>query len=144
MKKIKFAVLVLSSIMAFSVIFVFERNAWPVGSSIAGVCLGFLGPAAWSAFQDLADTEDWKEVQRKLERGKIIDKDTIVRISFAYLFRIKIEDKYFLIKNERNTNKFQPVGGVYKLKESEKIALKNLFHIIFIQKIMFLLFTTCL
>lgn len=101
----------------------------PVGSSISGIVLGFSLPAVVTALQDITDTTNWKEAQRKLQRGKIINGDTIVRISFAYLFRIKVGDKYFLVKNERNTNKFQPVGGVYKLKDNEKIELKNLFHI---------------
>lgn len=37
-----------------------------------------------------------------------------VRFSCAYLFRIKINDKYFLVKDEQGRNTFQPVGGVYK------------------------------
>ena len=44
--------------------------------------------------------------------------DTLVRISFAYLFRIKIGDKYFLVPNSR-TGKYQPVGGAYKFGANE-------------------------
>ena len=47
----------------------------------------------------------------------------------AYLYRIKIGDKYLLVKNERGTGKFQPVGGVYKLLDNEKIELKNRFQV---------------
>lgn len=36
-----------------------------------------------------------------------------VRISFSYLFRIKVDDKYLLIKGKRFPQ-YQPVGGVYK------------------------------
>lgn len=36
-----------------------------------------------------------------------------VRISFAYLFRIKVGDKYLLIMGNR-IKKYQPIGGVYK------------------------------
>lgn len=129
LKIIKFTGVLLISIAALVVMIFFEIRTLPVGSSIAGIVLGFSLPAARTAFQDLTDTTNWKETQRKLQRGKIIKGDTIVRISFAYLFRIKVEDKYFLVKNERNTNKFQPVGGVYKMKDNEKIELKNLFHI---------------
>ena len=53
----------------------------------------------------------------------------MVRISFAYLFRIKIDGKYLLVRNTRGTEKFQPVGGVYKLFENEKIELKNLYQV---------------
>ena len=36
-----------------------------------------------------------------------------IRISFAYLYRIKIRNKYLLIMGNR-IHKYQPVGGVYK------------------------------
>ena len=136
MKIIKFAGILLISIVALFVMFFCEIRTLPVGSSISGIVLGFSLPAVRTIFQDLTDTTNWKEAQRKLQRGNLIKGDTIVRISFAYLFRIKIGDKYFLVKNERNTNKFQPVGGVYKLKDNEKIELKNLFHIMDDNKVM--------
>lgn len=62
-------------------------------------------------------------------RGGFISNDTIIRISFAYLYRIKIGNKYLLVKNERGTGKYQPVGGVYKLKGNEKIELKNRYYV---------------
>lgn len=37
-----------------------------------------------------------------------------IRFSCAYLFRIKINDKYLLVKDEQGRGTFQPVGGVYK------------------------------
>lgn len=47
-----------------------------------------------------------------------------IRLSFAYLFRIKVGSKYLLIKNSHN-GFFQPVGGVFKtLPGSEKIFEK--------------------
>lgn len=39
--------------------------------------------------------------------------DKNIRISFAYLFRIKVGNKYLLIMGNR-IHKYQPVGGVYK------------------------------
>lgn len=69
----------------------------------------------------------WEKSQKKLEKeGKLID-STIVRISFAYLFRIKVDGKYFLVPNTR-TGKFQPVGGAYKFNEEEaKFLSENFF-----------------
>lgn len=43
-----------------------------------------------------------------------------VRFSLAYLFRIKIEGKYLLVKNSKISNQYQPIGGVYKKFESFK------------------------
>lgn len=46
--------------------------------------------------------------------------DTSIRLSISYLYRIKVGDEYFLIKGERITSQYQPVGGVYKrFKSSE-------------------------
>lgn len=119
--------LVFLSIISIIIVFLFEINSWPVGSTFSGIVLGFSLPGLWHSFQDLTDTTNWKVSQRKLMRGGFIADDTIIRISFAYLYRIKISDKYLLVKNERGTGKYQPVGGVYKLKGNEKVKLKNLF-----------------
>lgn len=113
----------------FLIIVLFEINSWPVGSSISGLVLGFSLPSLWKSIQDLTDTTEWKTSQRKLKRGDFIKDDTIIRISFAYLYRIKIGDKYLLVKNERGTGKDQPVGGVYKIFGNEKIELKNRYKV---------------
>lgn len=118
------------SLICIGIIICFEIKNWPVGSSIAGIVLGFSLPALWHFIQDLSDTADWKESQRRNKRGGFIRDDDIIRISFAYLYRIKVGDKYLLVQNTRNTGKYQPVGGVYKLQGQEKVFLKNQFHVI--------------
>ncbi len=129
MKIAKTIILAFCSLGAVAVIVLFEINDWPVGSSIAGIAVGFLLPELFKSFQDLLDTTNWKVSQRKLKRGGIIKDNTIVRISFAYLYRIKVGNKYLLVKNERGTGKYQPVGGVYKLFGNEKLELKNLYQV---------------
>lgn len=42
-----------------------------------------------------------------------------IRITIAYLFRIEIDGKYMLIRNNRKVPGFQPVGGVYKYLRRE-------------------------
>lgn len=37
-----------------------------------------------------------------------------IRISMSYLFRIKVDDDYFLVRGNRYKNQYQPVGGVFK------------------------------
>lgn len=129
MKALKIIVFGLLSVIMFLIIVLFEINSWPVGSSISGLVLGFSLPSLWKSIQDLTDTTEWKTSQRKLKRGDFIKDDAIIRISFAYLYRIKIGDKYLLVKNERGTGKDQPVGGVYKLFGNEKIELKNRYKV---------------
>ncbi|WP_201761666.1 SMODS-associated NUDIX domain-containing protein [Nonomuraea sp. K271] len=45
-----------------------------------------------------------------------------VRISVSYLFRIKLEGKYLLVKGRRRPG-YQPVGGVYKITPGGKAFL---------------------
>lgn len=85
---------------------------------------------ACRAVQDLMDTTDWRTSRRKLQRGDFINNDTRIRISFAYLYRIKLGNRYLLVKNKRGTHKFQPVGGVYKMRPQEKRKLKGLFSVV--------------
>lgn len=112
------------------VIIIFELRQIPIGSSLAGVLLGLFAPLEFMSIQDFFDSSSWKASQRKLKRGGFIDDETYIRISFAYLYRIKVDDKYLLVQNNRNTGKYQPVGGVYKLQDEEKIFLKNKFHVV--------------
>lgn len=37
-----------------------------------------------------------------------------IRLSISYLYKIKINDRYLLVKGKRIPNQYQPVGGVYK------------------------------
>lgn len=49
-----------------------------------------------------------------------------IRLSISYLFRIKVDNKYLLIRGERITGQFQPVGGVYKMLPEAKSTLGEL------------------
>jgi hypothetical protein len=118
----------LSGLSLFIIIF-FEMKNIPVGSSIAGIVIGISLPELIHSIQDILDTTNWKVSQRKLKRGGYIKDDTIIRISFAYLYRIKIGNHYLLVKNERGTGKYQPVGGVYKLRDNEKMMLRSKFQV---------------
>lgn len=126
-KILKCIVFLVISIVSIVVIVIFEINNLPVGSSLGGLVTGFTLAPLWASIIDFTDNTNWKASQRKLQRGKIIDKNTEVRISFAYLFRIKINGKYFLVKNNRGTGKYQPVGGVYKVYPEEARYLRQYF-----------------
>lgn len=126
-KILKSLVLFALTAVAITLIVVFEIKNLPVGGSIGGLIAGLSIPSLGASFVDFGDNTNWKTSQRKLQRGKIINKDTVVRISFAYLFRIKVDGKYLLVKNSRGTGKFQPVGGVYKFKDEEARYLRQEF-----------------
>lgn len=99
-------------------IFYFEFIKNSIGSTLSGTFLGITIPYFLSSMIDLSDNKSWKNSQRKLKRAGLIHKDTKIRISFAYLFRTKVDGKYFLVQNVR-TKKYQPVGGAYKLEPKE-------------------------
>ena len=99
-------------------IFYFEFIKNSIGSILSGTFVGITIPYFLSSMIDLSDNKSWKNSQRKLKRAGLIHKDTKIRISFAYLFRIKVDGKYFLVQNVR-TKKYQPVGGAYKLEPKE-------------------------
>ncbi|WP_252502032.1 hypothetical protein [Sporosarcina sp. Marseille-Q4943] len=111
------AILIGFTICIGSIIY-FEINAISVGATLGGLVAGFLLPYLFLSIVDLSDNKNWKSSQRKLKRAGLLQKDTFIRISFAYLFRIKIDGRYFLVQNTR-TKKFQPVGGAYKFYEEE-------------------------
>ncbi|WP_276874663.1 hypothetical protein [Dialister micraerophilus] len=88
--------------------------------------IGILFTKLWPSIQNLQDNEEWKVSQRQLQRSGLLKKDTKIRISFAYLFRIKVDGKYLLVPNAR-TGKFQPVGGAYKFEDEERKYLDDEF-----------------
>lgn len=68
----------------------------------------------------------WENKKRaKLFGQTILKRNKEIRISCAYLFRIKSEEKYMLIKGNR-IEQYQPVGGVYKYFDSFKSIKENL------------------
>jgi hypothetical protein len=58
---------------------------------------------------------NWTMVLLAFKSGLIM-RNQDIRFSAAYLFRIKVDGKYFLIKGNK-INQFQPVGGVFKRYE---------------------------
>ncbi|MGF3141219.1 hypothetical protein ACQV2S_00945 [Facklamia sp. P13064] len=63
----------------------------------------------------------------KIFTQSLLRKNKTIRISCAYLFRIKFENKYLLIKGNQ-IDQYQPVGGVNKYYESFQ-PLKNTMEI---------------
>ncbi|MDO4649027.1 MAG: hypothetical protein Q4B26_10290 [Eubacteriales bacterium] len=113
------------TLVSIAAIVIGDNNCCTIVSTIGGVVAGLSIPKLGEYIVDLFDNRNWKSSLRKHERGKLIGKEDFIRISFAYLFRIKVDGKYFLVKNERGTGKYQPVGGVYKFTEDEKLVLRS-------------------
>lgn len=67
------------------------------------------------------------EIDSKLMLQALLNWNENIRISFAYLFRIQIDGKYFLIRGNK-LNCFQPVGGVFQKYEGSKAVLRDIFQ----------------
>lgn len=117
-KILKMAILLISSIISVGGIIYCEINRIPIGATLGGLIAGVLIPYLFPSIVDLTDNNNWKSSQRKLKRAGLLQINTVIRISFAYLFRIKIDGQYFLVQNNR-TKKYQPVGGAYKFELEE-------------------------
>ena len=92
--------------------------------SIATFILEYSTGSLFSKILSLFEGNNWKTSQRKLVKDGKLQPDTKIRISFAYLFRIRIDNYYFLIQNNRS-KKYQPVGGAYKFSEKERDYLSD-------------------
>lgn len=124
MKILKMMILLFISLVSAIGAILCELKSIPVGPMIGSLIAGISIPYLIPSIVDLTDNENWKSSQRKLKRAGILQRDTFIRISFAYLFRIKVDGKYFLVQNTR-TKKYQPVGGTYKFRKEEKDYLDN-------------------
>lgn len=57
---------------------------------------------------------------------QIVYRDKPIRLSFSYLYRIKVNGKYLLVRGNRLKNQYQPVGGVYKYYREGKRFLDDI------------------
>lgn len=120
----KMILLLLISVVAIIGAILCELNSIHIGPMLGSLIAGISIPYLIPSIIDLTDNENWKSSQRKLKRAGILQKDTVIRISFAYLFRIKVDGHYFLVQNSR-TKKYQPVGGAYKFTQEEAEYLRD-------------------
>lgn len=56
---------------------------------------------------------------------RVLYRNKEIRISIAYLFRIKVDNKYLLVRS-RNRSYFQPVGGAFKSLPGSELAFGKL------------------
>ncbi|VUX01551.1 SMODS-associated NUDIX domain-containing protein [Streptococcus vestibularis] len=90
---------------------------WLIVTIVAAVISFFVG----RFLQWIIDNKKYLKLWIDTNIRKARDKQ--VRFSLAYIFRIKIDGKYLLVKNSKIANQYQPIGGVYKKFDSfDKIA----------------------
>ena len=60
-----------------------------------------------------------------LLQSKIIYRRKLIRFSISYLYKIKVNDRYLLVKGKR-IDQYQPVGGVYKRHSEARTFFNSL------------------
>ena len=59
-------------------------------------------------------------------QSKVRFREKVIRLSFAYLFRIEVDGKYLLVRGHRMRDRYQPIGGVYKYYPEAKPFLNSI------------------
>ena len=89
-----------------------------VNSNITAIACGVVASILMNSLVYLSN--NYKLI-KLIYKSKVKHRSEDIRVSISYLFRIKIDGKYLLIKGDR-IQQYQPVGGVYKrYKDSDYI-----------------------
>ena len=62
-------------------------------------------------------SKTWKELQLEPR----------IRVSFAYIFNIEVDDTLFLVSSSKKPYTYQPVGGAYQMSPSMVQAVDERF-----------------
>jgi hypothetical protein len=112
----KILIQMLISIILLVIGYLGQQNFWESGFSQAGIItlITFIVNFIYENYNQFGLYTKTRGVNRNRD----------IRISIAYLYRIKIDNQYLLVKS-RTRSYYQPVGGCYKtLPGSEKIFEK--------------------
>lgn len=135
MKITKFIIASVLLVITIGANIAFDIAKISVGCSVCSFAISFAAGWFIKCFYDLFYV-GWRSSLYNRLISKDIRKDDNIRISFSYLFRIKIKGKYFLIKNIRMDH-FHAVGGCYKMQKSEFDYLKDKYSVSISQQVPF-------
>ncbi|TDL88736.1 hypothetical protein E2R55_16340 [Vibrio vulnificus] len=117
----KYLLYIFTVIITLVVIIIVNDNNSKLISILTGTFVAFLYPIIDFIFDGTRTISDLKLAFK----SKILHYNRDIRVSISYLFRIKIDDKYFLVYGNR-IDQYQPVGGVYKYYEEAKSNFSKL------------------
>lgn len=113
-------IIFLISITIIVLVNIFDNGIYTIIGSNIFACI--FGCATQKFYNDL--TGEYSNIRLFFQTLRHYNKH--VRVSVAYLYRIKIDNTYLLIKGKK-VNKYQPVGGVYKYYDSSISTLRQIF-----------------
>jgi hypothetical protein len=68
----------------------------------------------WQQAASEGAAEPAQRLNSRLAWHSLRHRNDEIRVSASYLYRIKVDAAYLLVRGRRITHQFQPVGGVYK------------------------------
>lgn len=121
----KYLVTIIIGLLIIIFINIFNNNELrpPIISGAIYLIIGALIPFL------IEIAKNWKRIKLVVHCKYLAMKKQKIRFSMSYLYRIKINDKYLLVKNS-NFGRFQLVGGKYKRLTETQNFLKNEFDAI--------------
>lgn len=118
----KLAIYYILGIIIFIYTFIFKKeNVSDFLTFIGTFSIFFIVPTVDNIFKDVSTLKEVKN----LFKSKVRYRNTDIRVSISYLFKIKLDDKYLLVKGNR-IKQYAPVGGVYKHYQEAKSIFNEL------------------
>jgi hypothetical protein len=123
-KSIRYVIIALIAIVYLLAIATFfedqvQSNFWLTAS--VALAISVLAPfIAWlidGILTNITNIKLWFQ-------SKILYRKAMIRFSLSYIYRIRVNDKYLLVKNSK-WDFYQPVGGVYKVLPGELSRLQE-------------------
>lgn len=93
-------------------------------AQLISIVAGALLSAAVASLYEIVDDHGWGLLL--WAKSKIRYRNTKIRLSFAYLYRIEVDGKYLLVRGNRMKDRYQPVGGVYKYYQEARGFLDSI------------------
>lgn len=121
--KIKIIRIVVITIISAVIIGVCTKSTNVTVQALSAVVSAFLG-AAVSALYELIDTKG--QTLTTWFKAKFVFRNADVYLSFSYLYKIMIDNKFLLIRGKRMAKRYQPIGGVYKKFDEANPILESL------------------
>lgn len=115
-------VIIISIVSSTLVALTIGRNSFGY-QFVAALSAAILGSAV-STLSEIIDSNG--QGLRLWLSSQIIHSNKDLYLSFSYLYRIRIDDKYLLIRGHRMKDRFQPIGGVYKYYPESKSFLNSI------------------
>ena len=79
-----------------------------------------------TGFRVISFVLDKKDELMRIWKTQFQYRNEDVRLSIAYVYRIKVDNKYLLVKSQRIKDQYQPVGGVYKIYPTASRVMEEL------------------